>query len=75
MIKKTEGANIWSKCEWYQHEEKPIKFFMNLEKQKSVNTIVRDLIEVRYYIPLMDVAQNLIFITSNYICLVQIISI
>ena len=35
MIKKTEGANIWSKCEWYQHGEKPIKFFMNLEKQKS----------------------------------------
>ena len=75
MIKKTEGTNIWSKCEWYQHEEKPIKFFMNLEKQKSVNTIVRDLIEVRYYIPLMDVAQNLIFITSSYIYLVQIISI
>ena len=43
--KKAEGANICSKCEWYQHEEKPTKFFMSLEKQKSINKTVRDLIE------------------------------
>ena len=32
--KKAEGAKIRSKCEWYQHGEKPTKFFLNLEKQK-----------------------------------------
>ena len=25
--KKSEGAKIPSKCEWYQHGEKPTKFF------------------------------------------------
>ena len=44
MIQKTEGATIRSKCEWYQHGEKPTKFFLNLEKQKAINTTVRHLI-------------------------------
>ena len=41
--KKTEGAKIRSKCEWYQHGEKPKKFFLNLEKEKAINTTVRRL--------------------------------
>ena len=43
--KKAEGAEIRSKCEWYQHGEKPAKFFFNLEKQKAINTTVRHLID------------------------------
>ena len=43
--KKTEGAKICSKCEWYQHGGKPTKFFLNLEKQKAINTTVRHLID------------------------------
>ena len=39
--KKAEGAKIRRKCEWYQHREKPTKFFLNLEKQKAINTTVR----------------------------------
>ena len=42
--KKGEGAKIRSKCDWYQHEETPTKFFLNLEKQKAINTTVRHLI-------------------------------
>ena len=38
-------TNLRSKCEWYQHEEKPTKFFLNLEKQKSISTTVRHLID------------------------------
>ena len=33
-----EGAKIRSKCKWHQHGEKPTKFFLNLEKQKAINT-------------------------------------
>ena len=36
---------ILSKCEWYQHGEKPTKFFLNLEKQKAINITVRHLID------------------------------
>ena len=43
--KKAEGAKIRSKCEWYQHGEKPTKFFLNLEKLKAINTTVRHLID------------------------------
>ena len=43
--KKAEGAKVRSKCEWYQHGEKPAKFFLNLEKQKVINTIARHLID------------------------------
>ena len=41
--KKAEGAKIHSKCEWYQHGEKPTKFFLNLEKQKAINAAVKHL--------------------------------
>ena len=43
--KKAEGAKLRSKCEWYQHGEKPTKFFLNLEKQKAINATVRHLID------------------------------
>ena len=33
------GAKICNKCDWYQNGEKPTKFFLNLEKQKAINTI------------------------------------
>ena len=45
MIKRAEGTKIRSKCEWYQHVEKPLKFFLNLENQKAINTTVRNLID------------------------------
>ena len=34
--KKTNGINIRSKCEWYQHGEKSSKFFLNLEKNRAI---------------------------------------
>ena len=40
---KTEGSKIRSKCQWYQHGEKPTKLFLNLEKQKAINTTIRHL--------------------------------
>ena len=43
--KKAERAKIPSKCEWYQHGEKPTKFFLNLEKQIAINTTIRHLID------------------------------
>ena len=43
--KKTEGAKLRSKCEWYQHGEKLKNFFLNLEKQKAIDTTVRHLID------------------------------
>ena len=43
--KKAEGAKLRSKCEWYQHGEKPTKFILNLEKQKALNITVRHLID------------------------------
>ena len=43
--KKAEGAKLRRKCEWYQHGEKPTRFFLNLEKQKAKNTTVRHLID------------------------------
>ena len=41
---KAEGAKIGSKCECYEHGEEPTKFFLNLEKQKAINTTVAHLI-------------------------------
>ena len=41
---KAKGAKIRGKCGWYQYGEKPRKFFLNLEKQKAINTTVRHLI-------------------------------
>ena len=43
--KKAEVAKFNSKFEWYQHGEKPTKLFLNLEKQKAINTTVRHLID------------------------------
>ena len=43
--KKAEGAKIRGTCEWYQHGETLTKFFLNLEKQKAINTAVRHLID------------------------------
>ena len=43
--KKAAGEKIRSKCEWYQHGEKPAKFFLNLEKQKAIIKTVRHLID------------------------------
>ena len=43
--KKAEGAKTRRKCQWYQHEEKPTKFFLNHEKQKAINTTVRHFID------------------------------
>ena len=48
--KKAEGAKIRGKCEWYQHREKPRKLFLNIEKQKAINTTIR--------IHLIDDAKN-----------------
>ena len=43
--KKAEGAKLRTKCEWYQHGEKWTNSFLNLEKQKAINTTVRHLID------------------------------
>ena len=43
--KKAEGAKICSKCKYYQQGQKPIKFFLNLEKQEAIDTTVRHLID------------------------------
>ena len=31
----TNGMKIRSKCEWYEHEERSSKFFLNLEKSRA----------------------------------------
>ena len=38
------GIRIRRKCEWYEHGEKSTKFFLNLEKKRSVQTWIRKLI-------------------------------
>ena len=38
------GVKIRSKYDWYQHGEKPTKYFLNLEKQKAVNGTVKKII-------------------------------
>ena len=43
--KKTERAKLCNKYEWYQYGEKLTRFFLNLEKQKAINTTVRHLID------------------------------
>ena len=35
---------IRSKCEWYKHEEKSSKFFLNLEKSRAIQGQVRTVI-------------------------------
>ena len=39
------GVKIWSKCDWYQYNEKSTKYFLNLEKQKAVNATVKKIIK------------------------------
>ena len=34
--KKEKGIKIRSKCNWYEHGEKPTKFFLNLEKHRAI---------------------------------------
>ena len=38
-----EGVKIRSKCQWYEEGEKSTKFFLNLEKKRSVKGLVRKL--------------------------------
>ena len=33
-----EGVKIYSKCKWYQYEEKSTKFFVNYEKSPTRGT-------------------------------------
>ena len=40
----TEGICIRSKCDWYEHTEKSTKFFLNLEKQRGAQNIIKKLI-------------------------------
>ena len=35
------GVKIRRKCDWYQYGQKSNKYFLNLEKQKPVNGIVK----------------------------------
>ena len=39
-----EGLKKRSKCEWYKHDEKSTKFFLNLEKKRHVQNGIRKLI-------------------------------
>ena len=39
-----DGTNVRSKCEWYEHGEKSVKFFLNLEKKRGVQNQIRKLI-------------------------------
>ena len=39
-----EGIRIRSKCDWYEHGEKPTKFFLNLEKKSGNQNHIRKLI-------------------------------
>ena len=36
-----DGIKIKRKCEWYEHGEKSIKFFINLEKKRGVQNRIR----------------------------------
>ena len=38
------GVKIRSKCNWYELGEKPSKFFLNLEKQRAVNSLLNKII-------------------------------
>ena len=37
-----EDIRIRSKCNWYEHSEKSIKFFMDLEKQWEVQSTIKN---------------------------------
>ena len=69
--KKSEGAKIRSKCEWYQRREKPTKFFLSFEKEKAINTTVRHLINDAKDITDLKAAFTFIYILIAYILLVN----
>ena len=56
----SDGIRIRSKCEWHEHGEKSTKFFLNLEKQRDVQSRIRKLIveekEITY---LEEISQNI----------------
>ena len=37
---KANGIEIRSKCEWYEHGEKSLKFFLKLEQSHSIQSPV-----------------------------------
>ena len=37
-----EGVKIRSKCQWYEENEKSIKYFLNLEKKHAENLSYED---------------------------------
>ena len=42
---KINGIRIRSKCDWYEHGEKSSKFFLNLEKTRSTQSTIRNIIK------------------------------
>ena len=43
--KKVNGIQIRSKCDWYESGEKSTKFFLNLEKSRSSQGVVRSILK------------------------------
>ena len=41
---KTNGIRIRSKCAWYEHGEKTLKFFLNLEKSRAVQNQIQNIL-------------------------------
>ena len=39
---KINGIRIRSKCDWYEYDEKPSNFFLNLEKTRSRQSTIRN---------------------------------
>ena len=39
-----EDTRIRSKCDWYEHGKKSIKFFLNLEKQRGSQNTIKKLV-------------------------------
>ena len=44
MQKKTNGIGISSKCDWYEDGEKSSKVFLNLEKPRAVQNLIRNIL-------------------------------
>ena len=40
--KTADGVKIYSKCNWYQHGEKPTSFFLNLEKKRAIGGTIKN---------------------------------
>ena len=43
--KRTKGAILHSKSQWYENSEKSTKFFFNLEKKNAINSTVKKVID------------------------------